>query len=75
MYARVLFSWPPEPQYRALTNEIDEIEDDFVSALTRIVDLAPLPLANRNPTDCHFLLKPHSPLKPFDNFCIQTSKR
>jgi Protein of unknown function (DUF3987) len=49
MYARILFAWPPEPQYRALTNEIDEIEDGFVKALARIVDLAPITTTEQKP--------------------------
>ena len=39
MYARVLFSWPVEPPYRPLTNEVAEIEPEIVNALTRIIDL------------------------------------
>ena len=39
MYARVLFSWPAEPPYRPLTNEVAEIEPEVVNALTRIIDL------------------------------------
>ena len=39
MYARMLFSWPAEPPYRPLTNEIAEIEPEIVNALTRIIDL------------------------------------
>jgi hypothetical protein len=49
MYARILFSWPPEPQYRALTNEIDELDKGFVDALTRIVDLAPITTGEQKP--------------------------
>jgi len=39
MYARVLFSWPAEPPYRPLTNEVAEIEPEIVNALTRIINL------------------------------------
>lgn len=39
MYARVCFAWPPEPGYRPLSNNVSEIEDDIVNALSRIVDL------------------------------------
>jgi hypothetical protein len=39
MYARVLFSWPAEPAYRPLTNDVAEIEPEIVNALMRIIDL------------------------------------
>ena len=39
MYARVLFSWPIEPPYRPLTNEVAELEPEIVNALTRIINL------------------------------------
>ena len=39
MYARVLFSWPPDPPYRPLTNTVAEVEPDIVNALSRIIDL------------------------------------
>ena len=39
MYARVCFAWPSEPPYRALTNEVAEIEPEVINALTRIIDL------------------------------------
>ena len=39
MYARVLFSWPAEPPYLPLTNEVAEIEPEIVNALTRIINL------------------------------------
>jgi hypothetical protein len=42
MYARVCFAWPPEPPYRPLSNNVSEIEDELISALTRIIDLIPL---------------------------------
>ncbi|MFZ0840478.1 MAG: DUF3987 domain-containing protein, partial [Xanthobacteraceae bacterium] len=39
IYARFLFGWPPEPQYRPLTNEIAEDEADLINAFTRLIDL------------------------------------
>jgi hypothetical protein len=39
MYARPLYSWPPEPPYRPLTNEVAELEPEIVNALKRIIDL------------------------------------
>jgi hypothetical protein len=39
MYARICFAWPSEPPYRALTDEVAEIEPEVVNALTRLVDL------------------------------------
>jgi Protein of unknown function (DUF3987) len=39
MYARVLFSWPVDPPYRPLTNEVAEIEPEIVNALSRIINL------------------------------------
>jgi hypothetical protein len=39
MYARVCFSWPRDPSYRPLTNDIHEIEPDIVNALCRAIDL------------------------------------
>jgi Protein of unknown function (DUF3987) len=39
MYARVLFAWPPDPPYRPLTNEVEEVEPEIVNALSRIIDL------------------------------------
>jgi len=39
MYARCLFSWPSEPVYRPLSNDVSEIEPEFQNALTRIIDL------------------------------------
>ena len=39
MYARLLFSWPSEPAYQPLTNEVAEIEPEILNALGRIVDL------------------------------------
>ncbi len=39
MYARVLFAWPPEPEYRRLTNDVAEIEPEIYNALSRLVGL------------------------------------
>ena len=39
MTARVLFSWPPEPAYQPLSNDVAEVEPEIVNALTRLVDL------------------------------------
>ena len=39
MYARVLFTWPVDPPYRPLTNEVAEVEPEIVSALSRLIDL------------------------------------
>jgi hypothetical protein len=39
MYARVCFSWPSEPAYKPLTNEVAEIEPEVLNALKRIVSL------------------------------------
>jgi hypothetical protein len=38
-YARILFSWPSEPAYRPLSNDVAEIEPEFQSALARLIDL------------------------------------
>jgi hypothetical protein len=40
MYARLLFTWPEEPGYAPLTDEIEELDPDFVHALSRLVDLS-----------------------------------
>ena len=37
--ARVLFSWPVEPPYLPLTNDVAEIEPEIVNALARIINL------------------------------------
>jgi Protein of unknown function (DUF3987) len=39
MYARILFTWPVDPSYRPLTNEVAEVEPEIVNALSRIIDL------------------------------------
>src|SRR5262249_36957707 len=39
MYARLLFAWPAESQFRPLTDEVTEIEPDVINALSRFVDL------------------------------------
>jgi hypothetical protein len=47
LYARVCFAWPSDPKYRPLSNDVAEIEPDFVNALERIVDLAPTSVQER----------------------------
>ena len=39
MYARFLFSWPPEPPYRRLAKDGADVEPEIVNALTRLVKL------------------------------------
>jgi hypothetical protein len=39
MYARFLFSWPPEPSYRPLAKVGAEVEPEIVNAITRLVQL------------------------------------
>jgi len=39
MYARICFSWPAEPHYQPLTDDVSEIEPEVVNALSRLVDL------------------------------------
>jgi hypothetical protein len=39
MHARVLFAWPEEPNFRALSDDTTEIEPEIVNALCRIIDL------------------------------------
>src|ERR1700730_15058556 len=39
MTARVLFSWPPEPTYQPLSNDVAEVEPEIVNAITRLVGL------------------------------------
>jgi Protein of unknown function (DUF3987) len=39
MYARICFSWPPEPPYRPLTDDAAEIEPEIVNALLRLIEL------------------------------------
>ena len=39
MYARVIYSWPRDPKYRPLTNEVAEIEPEIVNALKRIAEM------------------------------------
>jgi hypothetical protein len=39
LYGRVLFAWPSEPPYRALADDVAEVEPEFVNALTRIINL------------------------------------
>jgi hypothetical protein len=40
MYTRVLFAWPPEPAYQALSNEALEVDPDILNALTRLDGIA-----------------------------------
>jgi Protein of unknown function (DUF3987) len=40
MSARFLFSWPPEPTYQPLANDVAEVEPEIVNAITRLVELA-----------------------------------
>ena len=42
MYARLLFSWPKEPEYRPLSNECVENEPLLINALTKLVEKLPL---------------------------------
>jgi hypothetical protein len=39
MYARHLFGWPTEPEYRPLTDDADEIDPSLQEALKRLIDL------------------------------------
>jgi hypothetical protein len=39
MYARFCFSWPEEPEFRLLTDDVQEVEPEIVNALTRIIDI------------------------------------
>ena len=39
MHARLLFSWPAEPPYRELSDEIRDIEPGIYNAFVRLVDL------------------------------------
>jgi hypothetical protein len=39
MYARMLFCWPPAPEYQPLSDESAEIEPEIVNALVRLIDL------------------------------------
>ena len=40
MYARLLFSWPNEPAYRALNDEALEVDPDILNALKRLEAVA-----------------------------------
>jgi Protein of unknown function (DUF3987) len=40
MYARVLFSWPPEPSYSPLSNDAQEIDTDILNIVSRVNTLA-----------------------------------
>jgi hypothetical protein len=37
--ARVLYSWPPEPPYRPLSNEVAELEPEIFNAIDRLANL------------------------------------
>ena len=39
MYARHLFGWPSEPDYRALADDVDEVDPELQEALMRLIDL------------------------------------
>jgi hypothetical protein len=39
MYARICFSWPSEPPYRPLSDDVAEIEPEVVNALLRLIKL------------------------------------
>jgi hypothetical protein len=39
MYARILYSWPPEPNYQPLTDDVTEFEPEVINALSRLVNL------------------------------------
>jgi hypothetical protein len=40
MYARFLFAWPPEPAYRTLTDDAEEVDPDIINIVTRLERLA-----------------------------------
>jgi Protein of unknown function (DUF3987) len=42
MYARFMFSWPPAPDFRPLTDEADEFDPDIINVMTRLDRLAEL---------------------------------
>jgi Protein of unknown function (DUF3987) len=39
LYARICFAWPLEPDYRALTDDTEEVEPEFENTLARLIDL------------------------------------
>jgi hypothetical protein len=39
MYARICFSWPSEPPYRPLSDDVAEIEPEVVNAFSRLIKL------------------------------------
>ncbi len=39
MYARVLFAWPPAPNFQPLSNAVADVEPEFQTALMRLIDL------------------------------------
>jgi Protein of unknown function (DUF3987) len=40
LYGRMLFAWPLEPDYQALTDNVAEVEPEFENALVRLIDLS-----------------------------------
>ena len=38
-YGRILFAWPPEPDFKPLSNAVTEVEPEFQTALMRLIDL------------------------------------
>jgi hypothetical protein len=39
LYARICFAWPPEPDYKPLTDSTEEVEPEFENMLVRLIDL------------------------------------
>jgi hypothetical protein len=39
MYARILFSWPAEPAFQPLSDDVTEVDPEFQTALMRLIDL------------------------------------
>jgi hypothetical protein len=39
LYARICFGWPPEPPYKKLTDDAQEVEPEFENTLVRLIDL------------------------------------
>jgi hypothetical protein len=39
MYTRILFAWPQEAAYQALTDSAEEVEAEFYNVLIRLIDL------------------------------------
>ena len=40
MYGRFLFAWPSTPEYRPLTNEVNEVEPELYGALKALSPIA-----------------------------------